>query len=111
MSYARNLARIARTGAPSVDSMQELRNLPIYDGLYPEVVIVTGHTTKGDGGGGVFNIITGKPPGTYTDDNGTTVVFAGGDGSVAVLVSRQGSPSPKHDLMLLLARSSLLMTR
>ena len=85
MSYARNLARIARTGAPSVDSMQELRNLPIYDGLYPEVVIVTGHTTKGDGGGGVFNIITGKPPGTYTDDNGTTVVFAGGDGSVAAV--------------------------
>ena len=52
MSYARNLARLARTGAPTVDTAQALRDLPIYGGLYPERVETLGALAAGDGGGG-----------------------------------------------------------
>lgn len=85
MSYARNLARLARSGAPVVDNLQDIRDLTIYDGLYPSGIIAEGHTTPGDGGGGYFNIISGQAPGHFVDDDGITVVFTGGDGSVAAV--------------------------
>ena len=85
MSYARNLARLSRAGVPAVNSLQDIRDLTIYDNLYPVGVIARGHTTPDDGGGGYFNIITGEIPGTFVDDNGVTVVFTAGDGSAAAV--------------------------
>ena len=83
MSYARNLARIARTGAPSVDSLQALRNMPIYDGFYPETVIVKGHTTPNDGGGGIFIFVDAVGSVPFVDDNGLTIVPVGGNNLIA----------------------------
>jgi len=54
MSYSRNLARISRTGAPTVDSAQALRDLTIYNGLQPSVVLTLGAKLADDGGGGVW---------------------------------------------------------
>ena len=51
MSYARNLARLARTGAPTVETAQALRDMPIYGGLYPKRVQTLGALAAGDGGG------------------------------------------------------------
>lgn len=85
MSYARNLARLARAGVPVVNSLQDIRDLTIYGSLYPPGVIVRGHTLPNDGGGGYFNIITGQTPGHFVDDDGITVVFTSGDGSAAAV--------------------------
>ena len=52
MSYARNLARLARTGIITVDTAQDLRDLAIYSGIRPDAVQTLGATTKNDGGGG-----------------------------------------------------------
>lgn len=46
-------------------------------------IYVRWHTAIGDGGGGTFEFISGAAPGTYVDDNGVTIVPAGGDGSAA----------------------------
>jgi hypothetical protein len=65
--------------AGSVDSISDLRavkgfNNPVY---------VRGHTDIGDGGEGHFEFIGGAAAGTYTDDNGITIIPSAGDGSGA----------------------------
>lgn len=60
----------------SEDTIQALRD---YTGPATSAYI-KGHTTAGDGGGGVFNKLSA---GGYIDDNGITAVPTGGDGSVA----------------------------
>lgn len=54
MSYSRNLARIARKGVITVNTAQELRDLTIYGGNYPETVETLGALTAGDGGYGLW---------------------------------------------------------
>lgn len=49
----------------------------------PSVVFVLGHTTAGDGGHGEFRYVSGASAGTYTDDDGITIVPTGGNGSAA----------------------------
>ena len=72
-----------------VDTIADLRALTAVDGAYPACISVGGHTAVGDGGGGIFRTLTGAA-GTYSDDDGVTVVFAGGDGSVAAVRDVQG---------------------
>ena len=74
MSYARNLARLARTGAPTVDTAQALRDMPIYGGLYPKRVETLGALTAGDGGGGPWR----WDPDSTADDNLATVLLPTG---------------------------------
>ena len=74
MSYARNLARLARTGAPTVDTAQALRDMPIYGGLYPERVETLGALAAGDGGGGAWR----WDPDSTADDNTGTVLLPTG---------------------------------
>ena len=74
MSYARNLARLARTGAPTVDTAQALRDMPIYGGLYPERVETIGALADGDGGGGAWRW---DPDGTADDNLGTVLLPTG----------------------------------
>lgn len=54
MSYQRNLARIARKGVITVATAQELRDLTIYGGDYPESVETLGTLAMGDGGNGLW---------------------------------------------------------
>lgn len=54
MSYARDLARIARTGIASVNTAQELRDLEFYSGVPPETMMTFGALAEGDGGGGLW---------------------------------------------------------
>lgn len=65
--------------ATSVDLINDLRSIQF--GFKP--VYVRGHTSIGDGGQGDFEWIDGAAPGTYTDNNGTTILPTGGDGSGA----------------------------
>ena len=51
MSYQRNLARLARKGVITVNTVQELRDLTIYGNDYPEIVETLGALSVGDGGG------------------------------------------------------------
>lgn len=48
-------------------------------------VTLTGYTTAGDGGQGVFIGVTGAAAGTYVDNGGTIIVPTGGNGSSAWL--------------------------
>ena len=54
MSYARNLARLAATGITTVATNQDLRDLVIYDGNYPQMAQTKGAETVGDHGGGLW---------------------------------------------------------
>ena len=54
MSYARNLARLAATGITTVSVNQDLRDLVIYDGNYPQMAQTKGGTSVGDGEGGMW---------------------------------------------------------
>ncbi|RMG91313.1 MAG: hypothetical protein D6706_18360, partial [Chloroflexi bacterium] len=63
-----------------VKNIAALRALPT---VTEEYIYVEAHTTSGDGGHGAFRAVTGAAPGTYTDDNGITIVPTGGDGSTA----------------------------
>ena len=97
MSHARNLARIARTGIHTVPTAQALRELVIYGGAYPEVVLTKSAMSAGDGGGGLWALHKSGTPGTYISDDthpdnvqkarcpGTVIVPNGGDGSVAYI--------------------------
>lgn len=71
-----NFSELDLSRIPQVTDLSELRD---YTGSATSVY-VKGHTTAGDGGGGVFNKLSA---GGYTDDNGVTIVPTGGDGSVA----------------------------
>lgn len=83
MSYSRDLARLARSGAPTVDTAQDLRDLVIYGGVPPKQVRTRGAVAPGDDGGGLWEPVDSGTPGTYTDNLGTVVVLTGGDGSLA----------------------------
>lgn len=77
--YSRD-AMLTKYGNPGdVDNLVDLRavsnfNFPVY---------VRGHSTVGDGGGGIFEWENGGAPGTYVDDNGAIIIPNGGDGSGA----------------------------
>jgi hypothetical protein len=49
------------------------------------VVQVNGYYAAGDGGGGEFYGVTGRPVGTFVDNGGTIILPSGGDGSAAWL--------------------------
>ena len=78
--------------AGSVDSISDLRavkgfNNPVY---------VRGHTTIGDGGQGTFEYFSGAVAGTYSDDNGLTILPNGGDGSTAWIRQYSGYIDVKY---------------
>lgn len=62
-----------------IDGIDSLRALTPIGG---ETYWLNYHTTEGDGGGGKFRAYTGESAGTYTDDNGVTILPTG-DGSAA----------------------------
>ena len=66
--------------AQVVSSISDLRNVAPVNG---RVIYLKYHTNEGDGGHGIFRGVTGASAGTYTDDNGITIVPTGGDGSSA----------------------------
>lgn len=70
-----------------LDEVQQVNGMAALRGLSPTVgsVLLNYHTTAGDGGHGEFRGVVGASPGTYTDDNGITIVPTGGDGSAAWL--------------------------
>jgi hypothetical protein len=78
MSHAFDLARIARTGAPVVDTSQALRALPIYDGVAPQAVTTKSAAALGDGGGGIWEWDSGS---TTADNGGTILAPSGGGGN------------------------------
>ena len=66
-----------------VDTIADLRNLPVVDG---KSVQVLDYSTLGDGGGGPVRVgVTGAAPGTYVDNGGS--IIENGDGSEAWLLS------------------------
>lgn len=65
-----------------VPSVNVLRQTPGETGA---LIYVQAHTAPGDGGGGYFYWVSGKAPQTYADNNATTIVPRGGDGSAAWL--------------------------
>lgn len=71
---------IPATGSGSVDTMADLRNESVLDGV---TQYLSYHTSKTDSGGGHFIGVSGAAPGTYVDNNGTIIVPTGGDGSAA----------------------------
>jgi len=83
-----NFAAIANPGLLSADVVTypapagkvSLQSLPVSTSYN---ISVGGYYNNGDGGGGFFYGITGKPAGTYTTNNGTIFVPVGGDGSSA----------------------------
>jgi hypothetical protein len=78
MSYARNAARIARTGIITVDTAQELRDLAIYGNLWPEAVETLGCDLAGDAGGGLWRWV---PASTASDNTGTVLTPTGRTGA------------------------------
>ena len=73
MSNARNLARLARIGAPQFGTVQDVRGMGVYGGIVPETVVTLGCTSEGDGGGRRW---TWDPAATDADDTGTTLKIA-----------------------------------
>ena len=71
MSHPRNLARLARTGIPTVDTAQKLRELVIYGNDYPSAVKTLGCLTVTDGGGGIWRWDAGNT--TDADNLGTVL--------------------------------------
>jgi hypothetical protein len=74
MSHERNLARLAETGAPVLKTAQELRDMPIYNNIYPEAVVTLGALAAGDGGGGSWYW---DATSSEADNLGTVVMPAG----------------------------------
>lgn len=69
-------------GLTTIGTMADLYTTPIVDG---EELYLSGYYTANDGGGGQFYGVTGALAGTYTDNGGTVIVPAGGNGSSAWL--------------------------
>lgn len=78
MTYARNLARLARQGAPVVDTAQALRDMPIYGGLFPKAVQTLGVYSPGDGGGQTW---AWDAASTAADNLGTVLLPTGHTGA------------------------------
>lgn len=55
-----------------------------------KIIYCKSHTTLGDGGHLVFRGVTGAPATTYSDNNGTTILPTGGDGSTAWIGQSEG---------------------
>jgi len=77
---------------PRVDGISSLRAIAPENGEY---IYLSYHTTEGDGGHGVFRGVTGALSGTYTDDNGITIVPTGGNGSAAWIREFSGAVNVK----------------
>lgn len=71
---------LIESGAASISAIRGIDITNLADGY---MIHVLGHTNAGDGGGGLFRLAKGASAGTYTDDNGITIVPTGGDGSSA----------------------------
>lgn len=77
-----------------IDSVVHLRTIPVTTS--EERIYLKAHTDEGDGGHGFFRAATGAAVGTYVDNNGTTIVPIGGDGSSAWLrVVDNGTVTPQ----------------
>lgn len=77
MGASRNLARIARKGIITVGTAQDLRDLVIYGGMYPETVETLGVSSVNDGGQGFWRY---DPLVTDADNTGTVLAPASGIG-------------------------------
>lgn len=78
----------AASGATHIDDINQLRQqAPLGDRYF----YLRYHTTKGDGGSGLFRCVTGKKAGTFTDDTGITILPARGDGSSAFIREYNGA--------------------
>lgn len=71
---------LIESGAASMSALRGIDITNLADGY---MIHLLGHTNAGDGGGGLFRLAKGASTGTYTDDNGITIVPTGGDGSSA----------------------------
>jgi len=81
----RNHARIPSGQLPVVvDTAADARDITSTLG-YGVPVITAGALTADDGGGGVWQYVSGASAGTYTDNLGTVLVPTGGDGSATWL--------------------------
>lgn len=89
--YVRSTLTAASIQGATVDLIADLRDI----NGYGQPIYVRGHTTIGDGGGGKFEWLDGAAPGTYVDDNGNTIVPAGGDGSGAWIRQYNGYIIPE----------------
>jgi hypothetical protein len=89
MTYARDLARLARQGALAVDTSQALRDLPVYDGVPPLAVITLGAISRGDGGGGLWRWQSAR---TDTDNTGTYLLPTGQSAATPGRWIRQREP-------------------
>lgn len=78
MSYARNLARLARLGIHSFPDIDSLRNMQIYGAAPPAAVDLVSHAQGTGLGGGLFDWIAGS---TAADDNGHVIQLANHVGS------------------------------
>lgn len=79
----------------SVKTALDLASLRLGAPVNAEITYVKSHTTLGDDGGGNFRAVTGAAPGTYSDNNGTTILPTGGDGSTAWLRVYTDQPNVK----------------
>ena len=76
----------------AVNTIADLRARPIIGMASGTQVSVAGYYATADGGGGPVRILsTGHAPGTYTDNGGSIIVPAGGNGSAAWLWQYAGS--------------------
>jgi len=69
-------------------NVQILTNIATLRAIAPRnggAIDIKYHTSASAGGGGRFRGVTGAAAGTYTHNNGTTIVPSGGDGSAAWL--------------------------
>jgi len=82
MSHSRNLSRIARAGIVTVPTAQKARDLPIYNGVYPENLFLLGIDNENDTKGGLFYLVRG-PAGSLVDDGLNTLLPTGTNGSLA----------------------------
>lgn len=75
MSYSRNLARLARSGIPTVDTAQDLRDILDYGGELPDTILTRGAITRGDLGHGIWDKFSSS---SAPDSLGTVLVTTNG---------------------------------
>ena len=71
MSYSYDLARLARSGAPTVEHLLELKDIVFYGGVAPKMVFVKRFHFSADSGGGTFYWDSSK---LKTAHNGGTII-------------------------------------
>lgn len=84
--------QIVAVGNVGISGTVDVRDTDIFETNYQalrdyagveDTIYAQGKVTKGDGEEAFFQLQTGAAPGTYVDDNLTTIVPTGGDGSSA----------------------------